>query len=319
MDERAGKPIEHVRFKFIFGFIAGVLFFLGALAVGYQFSGQTVDVFIPLHLVRISKDLTPAGPMLKGIEVRLQGPRFVVSRLGAAESAYDLDLSDASEGAVIRDLRGEQLRIPAGLSILSMQPDRVTVHLEKQIQKQIPVIACLYGRPAAGFTIDGFTVKPPMVTLRGAQSILSSIQSVSSKPIRVDGLSESFQLEIVLDITEGLERVDGQGTLSAEIGIVEQMLIKKFSGLPVIGKEAGYRYAITPEYVDITVQGPFRHVSALLPDKDISLTLMLKDLKPGVYVRRANIGMPVGISLVDVKPELFTARITNEKLRESQP
>jgi len=45
--------------------------------------------------------------------------------------------------------------------------------------------------------------------------------------IRVDGLSESFQLEIVLDITEGLERTDGQDTLSAEIGIAEQMLIKK--------------------------------------------------------------------------------------------
>ncbi len=148
MDERAGKPIEHVRFKFIFGFIAGVLFFTGALAVGYQFSGQTVDVFIPLRLVEIPKGLTPAGPMLKGIEVRLQGPRFVVSRLGAAESAYDLDLSDASEGALIRDLRTEQLRIPAGLSIFSMQPSHVTAHLEKQIQKQIPVIACFYGRPA---------------------------------------------------------------------------------------------------------------------------------------------------------------------------
>ena len=60
-------------------------------------------------------------------------------------------------------------------------------------------------------------------------------------------------------------------------------------------------------------------MSALLPDKDISLTLMLKDLKPGVYVRRANIGMPVGISLVDVKLEFFTVRVSNEQLQESQP
>ena len=74
-----------------------------------------------------------------------------------------------------------------------------------------------------------------------------------------------------------------------------------------------------PEHVDITVRGPFCRVSALLPDKDISLTLMLKDLKLGVYVRRASIGMPVGISLVDVKPELFTVRVKNEQLQESQP
>ena len=132
MDEMSGKPIEYVRLKFIFGFIAGVLFFLSVVAVVYQFSGQTVDAFIPLHLVRIPEGLTPSNPMPKRIEICLQGPRFFISRLGIAESAYDLDLSDASEGEMIRNLRAEQLRIPAGLSILSMQSDRVTVFLEKR-------------------------------------------------------------------------------------------------------------------------------------------------------------------------------------------
>jgi len=131
--------------------------------------------------------------------------------------------------------------------------------------------------------------------------------------IRVDGLSESFQLEIVLDITEGLERTDGQDTLSAEIGIAEQMLIKKFSGLPAIGKEAGYRYAITPEYVDITVQGPFRYVSALLPDKDISLMLMLKDLKPGDYVRKRTLECRSAYRLWMLSPNcsLLVSRMKN--------
>ena len=257
MDEMSGKPIEYVRLKFIFGFIVGVLFFLSVVAVGYQFSEQTVDAFIPLRLVRIPEGLTPSNPILKGIEICLQGPRFFISRLGIAESAYDLDLSDPSEGEMIRNLRAEQLRIPAGLSILLMQPDRVTVFLEKQIQKQIPVIARFSGRPAAGFTIDDFVVKPPMVTVRGAQSVLASIQSVSSKPISVEDVSESFKLEIVLDMAEGLERVDGQGALSAEIGIAEQILMKQFSVLRVIGKEAGFRHAIMPEHVDIKVRGAF--------------------------------------------------------------
>lgn len=319
MDKTAGKPVETVRLRFIFGFIAGVLFFFGALAAGYQFSRQTVEMFITLHPVRIPEGLTPADPMPKGIEVRLQGPRFAVSQLIGAELAYDLDLSDVPEGVTTLDLSAQHLRVPAGLSILSMQPDRMTVRLEKRIEKQIPVIVRFSGKPAAGFEIDGCAVKPPMVTLRGAASILALIQSVNCKPIHVDGLSESFKLEIVLDMPEGLDRVDGQGPLSAEIGIAEQMLVKTFFGLRVTGKEAGYRYAITPESVDITVRGSVRLMSALTPDRDISLALMLKDLKPGVYVRRATIGLPVGISLVDVKPELFTVRVMNDKLQENQP
>jgi hypothetical protein len=38
----------------------------------------------------------------------------------------------------------------------------------------------------------------------------------------------------------------------------------------------------------------------------------LKDLNPGVYVRRAAITLPVKTSLVIVEPELFTVKVIGD-------
>jgi hypothetical protein len=39
----------------------------------------------------------------------------------------------------------------------------------------------------------------------------------------------------------------------------------------------------------------------------------LKNLSPGVYVRRATITLPVKTTLVKVEPELFTVKIIGRK------
>jgi hypothetical protein len=38
----------------------------------------------------------------------------------------------------------------------------------------------------------------------------------------------------------------------------------------------------------------------------------LADLKPGVYVRRASISLPLRITLVKANPELFTVTVTKK-------
>ena len=48
-------------------------------------------------------------------------------------------------------------------------------------------------------------------------------------------------------------------------------------------------------------------------EKGIHVYVDLKSLKPGVYIRRATITLPVKTTLIGVKPEIFTVKIMNAK------
>jgi YbbR domain-containing protein len=71
-------------------------------------------------------------------------------------------------------------------------------------------------------------------------------------------------------------------------------------------------YSIMPPTINIEVKGPVNIIEKLHKDKGIEVYVDLKGLKHGVYVRRATITLPVKTTLIGVKPELFTVKISTE-------
>jgi len=99
----------------------------------------------------------------------------------------------------------------------------------------------------------------------------------------------------------------------AEVGIGEKEARRTFSRVPVSGKNARYRFAITPPSISITVKGP---VSALtkIETEGVEVYVDLQGLAPGVYPRRAVIALPVEATLLQAEPEIFTVTIQQQAL-----
>ena len=266
------------------------------------------DIFIPIDFGKIPDGLSIIDPPLKGIEVRIRCPESLVKTLSEIKSRYLLDLSDINEGVNNIPIRKDGIKLPSGISIINITPSFLTVKVEKELKKELPVIVSFSGKPATGFFTYAVT-RPSSVMLKGPENILGPIEKIFTKPIDVNGLSESFKKEIALDLPECLDIISFSGIILAEVFIEEQIVAREFKNIPVKGKDSTYTFSITPPAIDIEIKGPVNLLEKFYQENGLEVCVDLKGLKPGVYVRRASIVLPVKTILVRVKPEIFTVKI----------
>lgn len=269
------------------------------------------DIFIPVDIGKTPEGLTITGPPLRGIEVRVRGPKALILTLSDLNLRYVLDLSGIDAGVKSIPINQDHIRLPNGISIISINPSCLTVRAEKEVERKLPVIITFSGKPASGFLVADAVAKPSSVILRGPESILGFLEEVPTKPIDINGLSESFKRETALYLAEEIDVLSSSGIILAEIFIEEKIVTKEFHDIPVEGKDSPYIYNITPPAINIVVKGPVNILEKLHRKNGLKVYVDLKELKPGVYVRRAAITLPVKTTLVGVKPEIFTVEISD--------
>ena len=289
-----------------------LLVLTGALLLLYWIAAPQAEknVTIPINPRGLPNGLVLSGPSLKGVDLVVKGPQSILDRLGELKLEYMLDLSQASLGRQQIAVQRHHITLPTGLSLKTLLTPHLTVTVDHAAEKKVPVVIALSGKTAAGFTVNQAQSNPAMVTIRGPQAKVSAVEKLMTKPIRLDGQKESFKKEIALDATEGLEVVSPVAVVTAHIQVTEKIVTQEFNDLPVIARGTPHQVRITPPTITVTVKGPLNTLAKLLDDGGLNVYVDLKDLAPGVYVRRASIALPVKTTLVGVAPELFTVRLT---------
>ena len=273
---------------------------------------QETDIFIPVDSGQIPAGLIITGPLLKGIEVHVRGSKSTIRTLSDLKIRYVLDLSGVKVGTNSIPIKKDRITLPEGVSIVRINPTFLTVRIANKIKKKLPVIITFSGKPAAGFIVAGATAKPLSIILQGPENILGPMDKVLTKPIDIKGLAESFKKEVVLNLAADLEIISPSEIILAEVSIQENIVTKKFNNIQVEGKNSPFMYSIMPPTINIEVKGPVNIIEKLHKDKGIEVYVDLKGLKHGVYARRATITLPVKTTLIGVKPELFTVKISTE-------
>jgi len=293
-----------------------ILFFfigIGIFLLWPYVSIQEADVFIPVNTEKIPEGLIITNGPFTGIEVHVRGPKSIIRTLSDLKIQYTIDLSAVNIGVNIIPIHQARIPLPNGISILKINPDSITVKVENEIKKKLPVNISLTGKPAKGFMVVGAEAKPTSVTLRGSEETLGRMDKVLTKPINIKGLSGSFKREVTLDLVENLNLVDSSKIILATVMINEQLTTITFDNIPVQGDGCLYVYRITPPLITIKVKGPVNVIEKLYGTNGVQVYVDLKGLKPGIYNKRATITLPVKTTLIDATPEIFKVKIINQK------
>jgi YbbR domain-containing protein len=245
----------------------------------------------------------------KGIEARVRALKALAKTLPEMELRYKMDVSDLLIGIHAIPVNPENVKLPQGISILKINPSFLTMKMEKEVKKAVPVVISISGDPAPGFEVVATKAEPSFIILRGSEKIVSQQKEIPTKPIDVNGISESFQKKIALDLLEGTAAPFISKPIHVEVQIKERIVSRKFRDIPVAGKGSPYPHKITPPVINIVVKGPENVLKKLQKDKEIKVQIDLNALKPGIYPRRAIITLPVTTTLVNVKPKIFTVTI----------
>jgi YbbR domain-containing protein len=275
-------------------------------------SVQETDIFIPVDSEKIPEGLIITNGPFAGIEVHVRGPKSIIRTLSDLKIRYAIDLSGVNIGVNVIPIHQTQIPLPDGISISKINPGSITVKVENEIKKKLPVFILLNGKPAKGFVVAGTEAKPSSVILRGAEDTLSRMDKVSTKPVKIKGLSFSFKKEVALDLVENLKLVDASRIIFVNVFINERLATKTFENIPVQGDGSLYVYRIAPPVITIKVKGPANMVDKLHGSNGIQVYVDLKGLEPGVYNKRATITLPIKTTLIDAIPEIFKVEIIDQ-------
>ncbi len=174
-----------------------ILALLIALSLWYRFSlegretqtERTLDAPVSYNRARDVVVLDPVQSV--AVRVRASSKRF--RTLSPYQINVQVELTQAQPGIININLAPEDVQVPEGFAVVSIDPDVIRVELDKEITQRLPVKPQLVGEPAAGAALGDAEVLPDQVQVSGPESKLKRIQSLSTTPISLDGHAMTFE------------------------------------------------------------------------------------------------------------------------------
>lgn len=208
--------VNNLGLKLLSLFLAALLW---AVVLGEQKIEVTVNV--PL-LLDVPQKLFLVNDPADTLEVRLRGPKTLVTSVTPREIVLGELPAKLVEGENTIPIREESFRIPRGIQVVDVSPRRVRVVLERAVEREVEVNPRVEGRPPDGYAVRQVTANPSRVRMVGPASELTRITRVRTLPISVTGQTASFSARALLEPVGRQVRVEDSVPIIVQVDIEER-------------------------------------------------------------------------------------------------
>ena len=178
-----------------------------------------VGYAIPLHLQNVPEALMVANEVPSQIDVRISGPRTLLLKVNPNDMSIVVDLADLKPGLTTFKRLEERLNIPSGLRVTRLSPSFVDIKLERIRDKRVPIKVVLTGEPAPGYRVAGLNAVPEQALVEGAERELKRVSEVTTEPVDLEGVSESFSLIVATPNDGTYTRIKDEKTTEITVEI----------------------------------------------------------------------------------------------------
>jgi YbbR domain-containing protein len=155
-----------------------------------------------LEFKNVPQGLEILKQSLKKATLNIRGHESVLGSLKSSDVHVLVDLSNGKKGEASYYFDVNDVKVPANVKILRIEPTYVKVTLDESVSKVVEVKPYVVGQPAKGYEINKITVNPQTVRVEGAKTEIERISILRTEPLDITGLDT--------DITQNL-RVDANG------------------------------------------------------------------------------------------------------------
>jgi len=269
---------------------------------------------VPVQYVNRPEDLTMIGDSVEQVTVRVRAPLSVVNSLTASGFEAKVDLEGLGPGVHTLPI---DVTAPPGVKIMAVNPPKAVVHLEKILEKEVPVRVEVIDVPPTGYLVrkDAIKAEPMTVTVRGAESQVSQVVAAVAEVLVGDTRTTIKRRMVVSprDVSDlPVFKVEVEPRIVEVTVPIEQQ--PGFMDVPVVvdtrGQPAeGYRVSsISVDPSIVTLRGS-PNALAKLPGYVKTEPLDLTGAQ-GDVVEQLPLRVPENISVVGSKTVRVTVRVT---------
>jgi len=185
---------------------------IGALTVWFfssvekreRISEKVVDASVTYNLPRGTILLDP----IQTVKVRLRGPDRQLRNLSPWAVDVVVDVREAVVGGIdVAHLSPDDVERPDPLEAISVEPNSVPVRLDVEVVRVLPVVPRIVGEPAGGSVPGVVSTRPENAQIRGPQSLIANLDSVTTSPVTLDGHAFSFDQTVSVIPPDPLVRI----------------------------------------------------------------------------------------------------------------
>jgi YbbR domain-containing protein len=215
--------------QFLVALIAAFLLWY-ALAAQRSENISVRGVRARLTLVNMPRDLVLTSNVPDTVSLQLRGP---LTRALDSSNPPEvlLDLSDARPGINSYPINASDIPLPAEVDVVCVDPPAITLELERQQTRLVPVRPTIEGVPAPGFLLGDVRVVPLQFTVQGPESLLLALDFVDTGPISVEGAVGPVETMVQPVLPDPLLRAIGLGQIQVVVDIVPEPAPEEDSGV----------------------------------------------------------------------------------------
>jgi YbbR domain-containing protein len=284
-----------------------ILSLLLALALWFAVSGEErteTTLILALELTNTPPNMVITSEVPPNLQVRVIGPRSIISKLSQTRLTQTLDLTGYKSGRHLYYFGPNSFSFPRGVQVIRISPNPINLTLVTSMTRSLPIRPVLEGQPPQGYEVLGAETRPQKVVVKGPFTELEDLRFINTLPIDVSHLTERTVISTDLDFKNLHLSLKEPVPILAEIDIAARPLARTISGIAVVAVPGPA--SLKPAQVTVSLKGPWRQVKDLKAD-DLKATVDTQNLAPGRHRLNVSVSLPDGLSLVKVQPAAVTA------------
>jgi YbbR domain-containing protein len=290
-----------------------ILSLLLAIALWFAVSGEErteTTINVALEMVNLRQNLMVTSEVPPALQVRVVGPRSIITKLSQTRLVHTLDLAGYKSGRHSFYLGPNSFSFPRGVQVTRISPNPVNLTLATTMTRTLPVKPVLEGNPPEGYEVVSAETRPLQVTVKGPYPELSDLKYISTLPIDLSHLTEHTIVATDLDFKNLHLTLKETVPILADIKIAPKIISRTISGVPVAAAPQAAK--LSPPQVTVTIKGPWQPVKELKAS-DLKPTVDTNNLAPGRHRLTVSLELPKGVSLVRLHPSFVKATVAKSK------
>ncbi len=157
---------------------------------------------------------TPNGLILlnpvERVRVRLRGSEQAIRHVNPFLVDVQVPLEANDAGTLEVALEPSNVLTPEGIEVVSIEPNRLELQLDREQRRLLPVRVRFTGEPAAGAIAGTPRSRPEQVLVTGPGRLVGALEYVETHPINLNGHALDFEESTLLVAPDSLIKLQTQ-------------------------------------------------------------------------------------------------------------
>jgi YbbR domain-containing protein len=248
--------------------------------------------------------------------VEVSGPKSIVEGISEAIVVVDLNGEannfDKTISLQAFDEKGDEI---SGVIFNPMEVKTTVTVVKAGNSKTVGIRPQITGNPIDGFYISKVTVSPNLVSVTGADNVLSNLNYLDTAPVDVSGVSGSVDKTVSLTIPDGVALDKNQPSKIKVSIVASENIISRVIPATIAPQNLdNLTFSINPQIISVSVSGTQSQINNLSAG-DISWIVDLSGKAAGTYsvdVITSDIKAPSGVVVNSFTPTAVSIVLVNK-------